>query len=318
MAGFALMSLRRRPLAAFGLLWLLVGLLPESGIAPIESPRADRYLYLPCAGYVMVAASVLVTGFERLGVRLGSRDLARRVFAAALVLVCVVYGSLAFARNRVWHDEVTLWEYTLREQPHSLRAQIALMSEYLRRGRLEDAARVGRTASSEHPRSWQLQLNLGQVFVAQGRPRLAVGAFTRAAELGGADQPRLVDNLAIAHLKAGDPERVIELLRRGVERWPRDAPMQLHCGQVAFELGDHALAARALEAAVELAPDDAEAHHLLARSHLWRGAVDAAREAVDRALAIAPEHARARRLAARIERRQGLAPKAPPKGSEER
>ncbi|MGH0032851.1 MAG: arylsulfotransferase family protein [Myxococcota bacterium] len=300
--GMALAMLRRRPVPAFGLLWLLIGLLPTSGIAPIQNLRADRYLYLPSVGYALVAGWALVSGCQRLAPSIRPRALARRALPAALAALCLVYGGLAFARNQVWRDEATLWEETLRTRPHSHRAQVALMSEYLRRGNLDDAEQIGRAASLDHPKSWQLQLNLGQVYLAKGRPRQALVAFERAVRLGGAGEPRLIDNLAVAHVRAGDAERGLALLQDAVERWPRDARMQQHLGLIAFEEKKFALAVRALEAAVALEPGNAESYHTLARSQLRRGKVDAARDAIERALAIAPDHVRSRQLAARIRR----------------
>jgi hypothetical protein len=44
-------SLRRRlPMAAFGLLWMPVTLLPVSGLWLLHNLQADRYLYIPSAG----------------------------------------------------------------------------------------------------------------------------------------------------------------------------------------------------------------------------------------------------------------------------
>ena len=306
LAGSAVAFRRGRPVVAFGLFWLLVALLPTSGIVPVQNLRADRYVYLPSVGFLLAAAWWLVAGCERLAAS-RSPVLAGRLLPAALALLCLVYGGLAVARNLDWRDEASLWEATVRTTPQSHRAHVGLMSEYLRQGRLEEAERVGRAALQDHPRSWQLHLNLGQVQAMQGHPRQARTTLERAASLGGAGDPRLIDNLALAHFQSGDAKQALTRLREGAERWPRDARIQQHLGQIAFAERDFPLAARALEAAVALEPGDVESQHTLARALLRLGRVEAAEAAVNRALELAPEHTRSLRLAERIAR-QAKAP----------
>ena len=58
LAGLAVFaSWRKAPLAAFGILFIVAALLPVMNIIPIYNIKADRYLYLPLAGFAMIAAA---------------------------------------------------------------------------------------------------------------------------------------------------------------------------------------------------------------------------------------------------------------------
>ncbi|MCP3859498.1 MAG: hypothetical protein GY704_07585, partial [Phycisphaeraceae bacterium] len=51
---------RHRPLVSFGLLWFLVAMLPTANVAfTVGILSADRFLYLPLAGLVLVVAPIL-------------------------------------------------------------------------------------------------------------------------------------------------------------------------------------------------------------------------------------------------------------------
>jgi tetratricopeptide (TPR) repeat protein len=67
---------------------------------------------------------------------------------------------------------------------------------------------------------------------------------------------------------------------------------QVNLGLALLELGDRARALRCLRRAIELAPDDADAHFRLAQA-LGEGEADAARAELETTLRLAPDHAEA-------------------------
>jgi len=114
-AGGGLLA-RKRPVAAFGLLWFLVALMPVSfAVALLDLRLGDvifeHRFYLPSVGLIVLAAVALV--------RLAR---GRRALVPAIVALCLVLGGAAYARNSVWADEETLWRDTLRKSPNNPRA----------------------------------------------------------------------------------------------------------------------------------------------------------------------------------------------------
>jgi len=127
---------RNRRLAAFGVFWFLIALIPVSNLVPTSTKMADRYLFLPTIGTIL--AAMAVAGAWGTGSR-------RRNAAAGLGLVVVVtvFTSWSYARTEVWsgrkflrHDqpqpELALWASAVDTDPDDSLAHINLGLAYLR------------------------------------------------------------------------------------------------------------------------------------------------------------------------------------------
>jgi tetratricopeptide (TPR) repeat protein len=127
----ALLGARRFPAGIFCLAWYATALLPVLHLIPTATVVADRYAYLPSFAFTFLLAA----GGERL-----SRSRGRVWFVAAALLAGLIWGGLAFRHNRVWHDDVSLWEHTAAVSPYSQTALDNLGWIYFGRG---DLARAG-------------------------------------------------------------------------------------------------------------------------------------------------------------------------------
>jgi hypothetical protein len=107
-AGGLAVSLWRRPrwrLAAFGLAWTGLFLLPVSNLIPMMQYMAERFLYLPVMGFLLALGGVFVN-FSR-----------PRVVAAAAVAVVGVWIAASVNRMGIWRDGLTLFVATEFEHP---------------------------------------------------------------------------------------------------------------------------------------------------------------------------------------------------------
>lgn len=78
--------------------------------------------------------------------------------------------------------------------------------------------------------------------------------------------------------------------RRVVDEQPRAPAPYRRLARALSHAGELGVALVTLEAALRLAPEDAETHRMLARAHLARGRPDRARHHTRRAKALAPDH----------------------------
>ena len=142
---------RRSPPVVFGVLWMLLGLLPVLNIVPILHYRADRFFYFPLIGWslafvVLLRAAMLalqrsaIVSIERL--QLGV------TIVAALGLLLLV--GLTIRRNQAFADDRTLFESTLQVSPFCREARTALGDTYLRAGRYADAVAEYQQARAAH------------------------------------------------------------------------------------------------------------------------------------------------------------------------
>ena len=108
---YLLKARRKNPAAAFFGLWFIIALAPESSFFPILDTTVEYRLYFPLAG---LAACLPVLGkYTRLK---------ERTFIPALLLVLALLGALAYTRNFVWANELSLWQDTVKKAPYSSRA----------------------------------------------------------------------------------------------------------------------------------------------------------------------------------------------------
>gem|GEM_PF-3617193 len=107
---------RRTPLVSLGLAWYVIISMPTLQLvsAGLNILAADRFFYLPGVGLIC-AAAWLWQRWQMLS--------KRHVAYAAAVALLATWALAAHSYTRVWHDDLSLWSYTLRMQPGLLLAQ---------------------------------------------------------------------------------------------------------------------------------------------------------------------------------------------------
>jgi hypothetical protein len=127
----SLAAYRKNKIFFFGLLLIVIPLLPAFFIKKIGgTPFAERYLYMPSAGFVLILAiflSWLKKKFPGAG-------------AGITMVFLVILGILIFgtvSRNNVWKDATSLWSDTVRKSPDSAIAHYNLGAAYATEGRMK-------------------------------------------------------------------------------------------------------------------------------------------------------------------------------------
>jgi tetratricopeptide (TPR) repeat protein len=98
-------------LAAFGILWAGLFLLPVSNLVPMMQYMAERFLYLPLMGFLLALGALCL--------HLRRRGLA----GAGAGLLILVWAASSRERLDIWHDEVKLFAETSLANPESWRAR---------------------------------------------------------------------------------------------------------------------------------------------------------------------------------------------------
>lgn len=142
-----LVSLRRRPALAFGLLWFFVWLAPTNSFVPRLDAVNDRQLYLPLFGI----GWVLALGWAQVAPRW-------RVGLAAFVLTA--FAVKTAAHNVIYMNEVAFWTATTRASPHNARAATNLGYAYVLADRPAEAESEFRRALAIDPLYTRAAVNL--------------------------------------------------------------------------------------------------------------------------------------------------------------
>jgi tetratricopeptide (TPR) repeat protein len=168
-AGLVIVSWRRgRRVAAFGLGWIGIALLPVSNLVfSIGVLVAERTLYLPSAGLALAAGAWL-------------RDLAPRRLVVVAGLVIALGGARSAARVPAWRDTRAVVISLLDDAPRSYRTWGYAGWEFLAAGETARALEASLEAGRIFPRDARVALTAADAAISLGRYALADSLFAHA------------------------------------------------------------------------------------------------------------------------------------------
>jgi tetratricopeptide (TPR) repeat protein len=321
--GAGVLLLRRRSrLAAFGIFWFFVGLLPTLTVAKKAAGMADRYVFLASFGFILASIALLSARSNGGLLPDGLPAKARTALAALAVVFLVLFLSVTWQRVRAWHDTEALFTDTLRKDPGNIFAVRTLARYYsvtvstpekavpfLDRSMQLTEERIARVANPslvnfEQYNLAELRNALGIVSRESGQYEKAVALHEAAiAEIAGTelDGNRAADNyfqmglaydkMADLRKKTGDQpgsvaalEKALSAYQQSIERLPILSNSYQNAGFVLFRLGRLPEAERILEKALKLTPNNVEVIGLLANSYMQTGEKAKAKVLLDEAI----------------------------------
>ncbi len=194
----ALVILRLRikdPLPAFLLLWIVVPLLPVLYIPVLgESTFAERYMYLPSAGFSMLIAISIHRLLQGLRMERGV------VFLSVIALIASVYSTGTVKRNKIWHDQIRLFSDIVKKSPDGATPHYSLGFAYYRIGEIDEAIKHYKKALALNPVRGDWHHDLGLAYQKKGLADLAIKEYHEAIRLGFAKDPDTHINLANAYV----------------------------------------------------------------------------------------------------------------------
>lgn len=259
---------RKSPLAVLAIAFLTFPLLPVLYVPAVgQNTFAERYLYLPSFGFVLLVALALG--------KLGATARGQRATVALSVLLTGVYCIGTMQRNRVWSDDLVLYEDTLSKSPDATLMMYNYGNALMDRGQLAKAAQKYEAALAQQPGFLSALVNLGAV-----------------------------------RARTGNLDEAIRHLEQAVAQAPNVPDARRNLGIAYGEIGRLAESLEQFDIVARLRPDSARAHNDLGMAFANLGRMDEAIAHYDRALAIDPDHADAHYNRGLALERKGLPAKA--------
>jgi protein O-mannosyl-transferase len=219
-----LLALDRHRLMAFAVLSYFVLLLPASQIIPHHELLADHYLYLPIMSFGLLVGLMI----RKLAAR---GPAARKVAYAAMAAAIVAMALMTVMRNRVWKDDLSLWQENYKEVPNSIRAVSSLAKAYATSnpGRSEE---LYRRCVEIDPAYWPAYYSLALLDRSRDKAREAEALIRNGltlsdaeiAESGGQEpsmfRSQMTGALALTRFSQGDADGAERLYREAISLNP--------------------------------------------------------------------------------------------------
>lgn len=201
-------------LVSFSIFWFFLTLFPESSFLPIKDVIFEHRLYLPMVGYSIFLVSSMYYLF-------GKNNL--KVMCIVLTMVIVCYGVLTYQRNKVWKDDITLWDDAVQKSPHKARPYNYRGVIYSKKKDFVRAISDFTKAIEIDPRLAENYNDRADIYVQQGKFSQAISDYNNAIEI----EPALAVlyyNRAILYQKQGEFSQAINDFLKVIALKPKFMP----------------------------------------------------------------------------------------------
>lgn len=268
--------------------WLIfvVAVFPTLGVINFTDViAANRYVYLPVLGFVLILAWGLCRIDER--VRRSRHVGVWRAVVIVLVLgVASANGWLSREQLGYWQTSEGLHRYMLRFAPGAGTLHVNLAADLVKQGRIGEAIDHYEQALRSNASRHVAHYNLGVLYGREGRNAEAKQHYVKALP-SKAFGYRAQTNLGLLLAREGRVAEALEQLEAALSRAPRYQPAADVLVNVVMSDGRRAVLERAwpiLAERVRQLPRSAAAHNDLANVLAGLGKREAARENFERAL----------------------------------
>jgi protein O-mannosyl-transferase len=277
----------RYPYLLVGWCWYLVTIAPVIGLLQAgEQGMADRFMYVPMIGILVMVAWGVPALVERRGLPAGP-------FAAAALTLVAVCAIAARAQAAHWEDSVMLWQHATRVTPESYIAHENLGQALRERGQLDEAKASYERALANAPSRSPAYLavienSIGMVLTRQGKTADALERFAAAVR----QNPGFAEaqsNLGNALASQGRLPEAIEHYREAVRLKPDYAEPRVGLGGALLSQRNAAEAMPHYREALRIDPALAQAHNGLGAALAMEGHDDQAMAEYTEALRLKPD-----------------------------
>lgn len=288
---FVISIMKRENITAYSLLWIFATLGPAVIIAlyPIAITRyAERFVYVPSAGYCMLVGYLIVRGGSLIG----------RKWLSLVIggLLCASYLFVVVKGQEVWRGELTFWQAAVKKSPDQIVPKLRYGEALESSGRTEEAisqflSALSPAIESDSRGKAMAAHGLGIAYIAKGDYIKAEQWFKAALEYNPSYESMYNFFMGFVSDKRNDPENAKMYLLKALDKDPRFVKAHYYLGFIYLKeaiseksIEKYGLAERSLKDALKYDPTFAQANILLARLYLSLGEKKKAMEQIKEAL----------------------------------
>jgi protein O-mannosyl-transferase len=270
----------RNRIISFGIFWFFLTLSIESSFIPIRDVIFEHRTYLPSFGFCLVL-STGISGYLR--------DKYKGLSWVIMVIMVILYSSLTFERNKVWKDNLTLWNDNVLKSPGKARPIVNRGYAYGNLGDWDKAIADYTKGMAINPEYSDAYNNRGFAYGKTGQWEKSVADYSKAISL----DPKFVIawlNRGIAYDNLEQREKAIADYSEVIRLDPKYAIAWYNRGADYDKLGQKDKAVSDYSMAVEIDPNSAIAYSNRGVTYSKQGQWDKAIEEYSSAIGIDPKN----------------------------
>ena len=314
----AVISFKRFRVISFGIFWFFLTLSIESSIIPITDVIFEHRTYLPSFGFFLILTSGLYLLFW---------DEYKYLAISIFVIIIGSNSYLTFERNKVWRNDLSLWNDNVAKTPNLSRALMNRGVVYASLGQWDNAiddyskaitndtknikAYYNRGVAYANLKQWDNAMadyskaieinpkykdgyyNRGVVYATHGQWDKAIADFSEAIKIDPKNMKEAYYNRAVAYATLGDWYNAITDYSKVIGIDPDNTNAYSNRGIAYASLGQYYNSIKDYSRAIEIAPNNSKAWTNRGIAYATMGQLEKAINDFTRALEIDPHNSNA-------------------------
>lgn len=280
---FALFIYKKNRIIAFGIFWFFLTLAIESSIIPIPNLIFEHRTYLPSFGFFLIVSTCIIGYFWK----------RYKVLSLVILVIMVIVNSfLTFERNKVWKDDLSLWNDCVKKAPNKARPVNNRGSIYQDMGMWDLAIADASRAIEINPYYGDAWFNRGAAYAGNKEWAKAIPDYSRAIEI----RPKYYQafsNRGVAYDHIGQWEKAIEDQSKAIEINPKDQLAHFNRGAAYGKVGQWEKAIGDYTIAIGLDPNYTDGYSNRAAAYGNIQKWDSAIADITKAIDLNPKHYKA-------------------------
>jgi lipoprotein NlpI len=224
---------KNNKITPFLLSWLLIFLIPQSGIVPINAFVAEHFVYLSSISVFILISAIL------------RKCLRRKLFFLVVAIFVCYYGLLTFTRNYDWKDELLFYSKILKYSPDSFQAHNNIGLQYEYRHDLSRAISEYKEALRIEPSLIEARSNLANVYFKIGKYKEAKDEYAIVEKsISGSKAGELQNNIGCIYEVEGKLDEAFSRYKKALELDPTLNFSHFNIAKIYFIKGKTAEAAQ--------------------------------------------------------------------------
>lgn len=270
----------------FAIAWFFISLLPVMNIIFMSGrPLAEQRLYIPSVGFCLFITLILDRWLPSKLTKPHSFPTWLGTGLTISILSC--YTILTLERDKVWHNNLTLWEDTIAKSPQTFRTHFNLGSALTDKGEYDRAISEFEKSIKLNPKDHESYTSLGAAYYRKGDMEKAKEMFIKAIEMA-SNSHRAHNNLGNVYTVEGKTDLALKEYQEAIKIKPDFAEAYYNMGNAYKDSGDLHNAITAFAKAIEYEPGFSQSYYNLGNCYLLSEERDKARLGYEKAIQLEP------------------------------